>query len=134
MRFQVEAMDQLPLIAADPGRLRQVFSNLLANAIRHTPAGGEIIVTSSVDDEQITIKIRDSGEGIEPEQLSHLFDRFYRTDKSRARGTGGSGLGLAIVKALVETHQGTVSAESEGLNKGSTFTVRLPINTKNHSL
>jgi two-component system sensor histidine kinase BaeS len=127
IRFRVDNMDRLPHLSADPGRLRQVFSNLLANAIHHTPPGGEIVVSSTVEGKQIVLTIRDTGEGIAPEQLPHLFDRFYRADTSRTRDTGGSGLGLAIVKALVEIHQGKVVAESAGHNKGSTFTVRLPM-------
>ena len=127
IRFRVDKMDRLPHLSADPGRLRQVFSNLLANAIHHTPPGGEIVVSSAIEGEQIVLTIRDSGEGIAPERLPHLFDRFYRADTSRTRDTGGSGLGLAIVKALVEIHQGKVVAESAGHNKGSTFTVRLPM-------
>jgi two-component system sensor histidine kinase BaeS len=125
--FHVDMMDGLPVLLADPSRLRQVFSNLLDNAIRHTPPNGEIVVSSAIEGDQIALTIRDSGEGIAPEQLRHLFDRFYRTDASRTRDTGGSGLGLAIVKALVETHEGEISAESAGHNKGSTFTVRLPM-------
>ncbi|MEM7798414.1 MAG: ATP-binding protein [Chloroflexota bacterium] len=124
--FRVEAMDGLPDLLADPGRLRQVFSNLLANAIRHTPSGGEIVVSSVVNGDQVSLTIQDSGEGISSDQLPHLFDRFYRADASRARDTGGSGLGLAIVRALVEMHRGDVWAESAGHNKGSLFTVRLP--------
>ena len=127
IRFHVDAMDRLPQISADPSRLRQVFSNLLDNAIRHTPPNGEVVVSSTVEENHIALTIRDSGEGIAPEQLTHLFDRFYRTDSSRTRSTGGSGLGLAIVKALVETHQGEITAESAGRNKGSSFTVRLPM-------
>jgi signal transduction histidine kinase len=127
IQLSVEEMDHLPKIHADSGRLRQVFSNLLANAIEHTSSGGEIIVSSAIEEEQITLEIRDTGEGIPPEQLPHLFDRFYRVDTSRTRDTGGSGLGLAIVKALVEIHHGKVLAESAGPNKGSTFTVILPI-------
>jgi two-component system sensor histidine kinase BaeS len=131
IQFRVEKMDRLPNIQADPGRLRQVFGNLLANAINHTPSGGEIIVSSAVGEEKISIEIRDTGEGISPEQIHHLFDRFYRVDTSRTRDTGGSGLGLAIVKALVEIHQGKVLAESAGHNKGSAFTVILPIYPNN---
>ena len=127
IRFRVDAMDRLPPISADPSRLRQVFSNLLSNAIRHTPPGGEIVVSSAIEGEHIALKITDTGEGIAPEHLPHMFDRFYRADTSRTRDTGGSGLGLAIVKALVEIHQGKVLAESAGLNKGSTITVRLPL-------
>ncbi len=127
IQLSVEGMDHLPKIHADSGRLRQVFSNLLANAIEHTPPGGEIIVSSVIEEEQIALEIRDTGEGITPEQIPHLFDRFYRVDTSRTRDTGGSGLGLAIVKALVEIHHGKVLAEFAGPNKGSTFTVTLPI-------
>jgi signal transduction histidine kinase len=131
IQFRVDKMDRLPHLRADPGRLRQVFSNLLANAIHHTPPGGEIIVLGAIEGDQIVLTIRDTGEGIPPEQLPHLFDRFYRVDTSRKRDTGGSGLGLAIVKALVEIHQGTVLAESAGHNKGSTFKVILPIHPEN---
>lgn len=127
IRFRVDTMDQLPNLSADPGRLRQVFSNLLANAIRYTPPGGEIVVSSAIEGEEIVLTIRDTGEGIAPEQLPHLFDRFYRADTSRTRDTGGSGLGLAIVKALVEIHQGKILAESAGHNKGSTITIMLPM-------
>jgi signal transduction histidine kinase len=127
IKFRVDKMNPLPHLQADPSRLRQVFSNLLANAIHHTPPGGEIIVSGGIEEEHIVLTIRDTGVGIPPEQLPHLFDRFYRVDTSRKRDTGGSGLGLAIVKALVEIHQGKVFAESAGHNKGSTFTVRLPM-------
>jgi two-component system sensor histidine kinase BaeS len=127
IQFHVDKMDGLPHLSADPGRLRQVFSNLLDNAIRHTPPGGEIVVSSAINGEHIILTIRDSGEGVAPEQLPYLFDRFYRSDTSRTRDTGGSGLGLAIVQALVELHQGEIWVESAGHNKGSTFTVRLPM-------
>lgn len=127
IRFHVEAMDRLPNLSADPGRLRQLFSNLLANAIRHTPHGGKVVVSGEVQGTAIALTIQDNGEGIAPEQLPHLFDRFYRADTSRTRDTGGSGLGLAIVKALVETHKGEITAESAGYNKGSRFTVKLPM-------
>ncbi|MEM7332672.1 MAG: ATP-binding protein [Chloroflexota bacterium] len=127
IRFGIETMDGLPSISADPSRMRQIFSNLLANAIQHTPADGEVIVSTVIEGDKIALSIRDSGAGITAEQLPHLFDRFYRTDSSRARDSGGSGLGLAIVKALVETHNGEVTAVSAGLNQGSTFTVKLPI-------
>jgi signal transduction histidine kinase len=88
-------------------------------------------VSSNFEEEKISIKIRDTGEGISSEQISHLFDRFYRVDTSRTRDTGGTGLGLAIVKALVEIHDGKVYVESTGQNKGSTFTVILPIHPEN---
>ncbi|MEM7110860.1 MAG: ATP-binding protein [Chloroflexota bacterium] len=125
--FTVDIPPDLPSITADSSRLRQLFSNLLANAFRHTPTGGEVAVTASADDQQVSLAIRDSGEGISGEHLAHLFDRFYRVDASRSRDTGGSGLGLAIAKAMVEAHQGTITAVSAGHNQGSTFTIALPL-------
>ncbi|GAA2678209.1 MULTISPECIES: HAMP domain-containing sensor histidine kinase [Actinosynnema] len=110
---------------ADPVRLRQVLDNLLANAIRHVPPGGRIDVTAHRDGEEAVIEVADTGTGIAPEDLPHVFDRFWRAEKSRSRRTGGSGLGLAIVRKLVEAHGGTVSATSDP-GRGSVFTVRLP--------
>ena len=117
----------LPSIVADEGRVRQVLSNLISNALRHTPAGGTILVESTCDQGEITLRVRDTGEGIVPDHLPFLFDRFYRTDKSRTRETGGSGLGLAVVKALVSSLGGTVAVASEGINRGATFTVTFPV-------
>src|SRR5262249_51456473 len=114
-------------ITLDGVRMRQVLHNLLSNALRHTPHDGEISVSSSVEDSVVLIAVTDTGDGLEPDQLSAVFDRFYRTDKSRSRDTGGTGLGLAIVSALVATHGGTVTASSAGRGKGSTFTIRLPV-------
>ncbi len=116
----------LPLVDADPVRLGQVLRNLLDNAIAHTPRGGRIAVSVVRADGGVEITVRDSGEGIAPEHLSRVFDRFYRTDGSRARATGGAGLGLSIVKHLVEAHGGRVRAESEP-GRGSTFAVLLPL-------
>ncbi|MEM7802226.1 MAG: ATP-binding protein [Chloroflexota bacterium] len=123
----VSAPASLPSIPADPGRLRQTFSNLLSNALRHTPAGGTIRVVCQQDDEFAVVTVADSGEGIAAEQLPYLFDRFYRADQSRTRDTGGSGLGLAIVRAIVEAHGGTIRADSAGLGKGSQFVMRLSV-------
>jgi len=121
--------DELTSIEADEVRLRQILSNLLSNAIRHTPKGGDVRVQSKLTDGgEIVISVTDTGEGIAAEHLPHLFDRFYRTDKSRQRETGGSGLGLAIVKALAESMGGFATGTSEGINKGSTFSVILPQN------
>ncbi|NTU79993.1 MAG: HAMP domain-containing protein [Chloroflexales bacterium] len=117
----------LPLVVADPGRLRQVLFNLLTNALRHTPAGGAVAVTAMSDGAQVRLEVGDSGEGLTPDQLEMVFERFYRTDSSRSRETGGSGLGLAIVKAICEAHGGGVQARSAGKGRGSTFTVTLPI-------
>ncbi|MGB1251468.1 MAG: sensor histidine kinase [Candidatus Promineifilaceae bacterium] len=119
------------LVQADTGRLRQIITNLVGNAIRHTPHGGQILLHLSDTETQATIAVTDSGEGIAQEHLEHLFDRFYRADKSRTRGTGGSGLGLAIARALIEGHDGTIAAESAGVGKGSTFTIQLPKTNRN---
>ncbi len=120
----------LPSLHIDEGRLRQVLHNLLANALRHTPHGGHVTISISIDREtdHIQIAITDSGEGIAPEHLPHLFDRFYRTDKSRTRDShqGGTGLGLAIVKAIIEAHGGQITAKSDGLGYGSSFIISLP--------
>jgi len=117
----------LPAIQADQGRFRQVLHNLLANALRHTPTGGSVTISARQLHEHVEIAIADSGEGISPQQLPHIFDRFYRTDKARSRDRGGTGLGLAIVKAIIEAHHGQVAAKSEGVGKGSTFLLELPI-------
>jgi signal transduction histidine kinase len=113
-------------IDADPGRLRQGLGNLIGNALRYTPAGGQVTVSAFAAEGQATITVGDTGTGIAAEHLPHLFDRFYRADPSRSRETGGRGLGLAITRHLVEAHGGTIEARSaEGT--GSTFTIRLPL-------
>jgi signal transduction histidine kinase len=119
----------LPLISADPDRLSQVTHNLLSNALRHTPPGGKISLQAGCDEEmdQVWLEVSDTGEGIAPNQLPYVFDRFYRADPARSRGTGGSGLGLAIVRAIVEAHGGRVNVASDGVpGQGTTFSVHLP--------
>ena len=113
-------------IEADRVRVRQALHNLLANALRHTPAGGTITITVRPEAAGAALSVADTGEGIDPEALVHVFDRFYRTDPSRSRESGGSGLGLAIVKALVEAQGGTVEAASPGPGQGSVFTLHFP--------
>ncbi|WP_063760857.1 sensor histidine kinase [Streptomyces aureocirculatus] len=116
-----------PWLTADPLRLRQAIGNLVSNAIRHTPEGGEVtVLCRPVDGSSVVIEVADTGTGIAAEDLPHVFDRFWRADKSRTRATGGSGLGLAIVRNLVQAHGGTVQAHST-LGKGTTFTVTLPV-------
>ncbi len=110
----------------DPLRIRQVFFNLLSNALRHTPPGGRIRVLGSHSADGITLIFEDTGEGLTAEQLASVFNRFYRVDKSRSRETGGTGLGLAIVKAIVEAHGGSITAFSAGKGQGSRFTIVLP--------
>ena len=126
VHFTTSLPANLPAITADPIRLRQIFTNLLANALRHTPSGGRITVQVSHQAGIVTLTIADDGDGIAPEHLPHLFDRFYRTDRSRNRETGGTGLGLAIVKALVEEHGGKITAVSSGIGQGSMFTLSFP--------
>jgi CheY-like chemotaxis protein len=113
-------------VGGDPLRLQQVVVNLLSNAVKFTPTGGRIEVGLASTGSQAEIRVTDTGQGIAPEFIPHLFDRFSQADHSSSRRHGGIGLGLAIVKALVEQHGGTVQADSGGLGKGATFTVRIP--------
>jgi signal transduction histidine kinase len=118
-------------VTADPDRLDQVISNLVANALRHTSSGGEIHITATSFNDDVVIAIEDTGEGIAPEDLPQVFNRFWRKDKSRERqASGGHGLGLAIAQQLVHAHNGSISVESE-LGIGTKFTIRLP--GDNHS-
>jgi signal transduction histidine kinase len=113
------------VVQADPMRLRQMLGNLVANAVRHTPADGTITVRAYPDGDAGVIEVSDTGSGIAPDDLPHVFDRFWRAEKSRNRATGGSGLGLAIVRKLAEAHDGTVTVESVS-GQGATFRLRLP--------
>jgi signal transduction histidine kinase len=117
----------VPLIPLDTARIRQVLHNLVGNALQYTPTQGTIMLGAKVQDHELHIIVQDSGIGIAPEHLAHVFDRFYRVDFSRSRGTGGSGLGLAIVKAITEIHGGHVVAHSDGINQGASFTLTFPI-------
>lgn len=115
-------------VLVDPQRMAQVLGNLLDNALRHTPPGGTVKLTVGQPDRRwVELKVGDTGEGIDPAHLPHVFERFYRADAARARSRGGSGIGLTISRALVEAHGGRLSASSEGLGAGATFTVRLPV-------
>jgi len=93
-------------VQGDRARLMQVLQNLLANALRHTPAGGSVTVTMQRKPGTVTLALQDTGDGIDPAHLPHIFDRFYRTDRARDRDAGGAGLGPAIVQVLVEVHGG----------------------------
>lgn len=108
----------------DADKIKQVFENIFANALRYTDSGGKVSVSAYRDDKNIVVKFCDSGIGIDEKDLPHIFERFYRADKSRTRATGGRGLGLAIAKAIVEAHGGKISVSSTP-NKGSTFTVEI---------
>jgi two-component system sensor histidine kinase BaeS len=115
-----------PGLVADPLRLRQAVGNLVSNGIRHTPEGGSVTVGARRDGPRTLIEVTDTGAGISSENLPHVFERFWRAEKSRSRQTGGSGLGLAIVRQLVEAHGGTVTVAST-FGAGSVFTIRLPM-------
>ena len=115
------------LLWADRQRMAQVLNNLLDNALRHTPAGGHVILTTVRAGSDVVFTVADDGEGIAAEHLPHLFERFYRADSARDRGRGGSGIGLAIAKALTEAHGGHISVASRGPGHGTTFTVTVPI-------
>jgi signal transduction histidine kinase len=115
------------VINGDPGRLQQIVWNLLANAIKFTPRGGRVQVVVARVNSHVEIRVSDTGEGIAPEFLPQAFERFRQADASPSRTHGGLGLGLAVVKQLVELHGGKVTAASEGLGRGATFTVHLPL-------
>ena len=126
LKSQVEA--GLPELFVDSDRIQQVLHNLLGNALQFTPPDGQVLVTVAKDGDQIRFSVKDSGIGISEEHLAHIFERFYRADKSRSRNKGGgSGIGLTIAKSLVEAHGGRIWAESAGKNLGSIFTFTLPM-------
>ena len=123
--LELSAAPDLPSVSVDSGRIAQVLGNLLGNAIRHTPAGGRVSLDVSPRADGVVFAVADTGEGISAEDLPHVFDRFYRGDRSRTRGTGGSGLGLAIARQIVEAHGGRIWAESTP-GRGSRFSFALP--------
>ncbi|WP_330472909.1 HAMP domain-containing sensor histidine kinase [Terrabacter sp. C0L_2] len=114
-------------VVADPERVGQVLANLLANALRHTPAGGEVILSATQSGGEVRVVVRDSGEGLEPDQLTHVFERFYRGDAARTRDARGSGVGLTIAKAIAQAHGGRLTVTSPGRGHGATFTLSLPV-------
>jgi signal transduction histidine kinase len=124
--LDVQLPDNMPPVSIDSGRIRQVLQNLLANAFGHTPAKGGITLHAQANAEAVTITVHDTGDGIAPEHLPHIFDRFYRADPARNRDRGGAGLGLAIARAIVESHGGNITVTSAP-KQGSTFTVSLPL-------
>ncbi len=117
------------VVHGDATRLQQTIWNLVSNAIKFTRAGGQVIVRVHREGKHAEITVRDTGIGITPEVLPHVFDRFSQGDSSLTRPFGGLGLGLAIVRHLVELHGGSVHASSAGTNRGAEFVVRLPIHS-----
>jgi signal transduction histidine kinase len=125
--LRIAAPTGLPAVSADVDRAVQVLTNLLTNALRYTPAPGQVEVSVTREVSMLAFQVRDTGVGIAPENLSRVFERFYRVEKSRTRALGGSGIGLTIAKALVEAMHGTMRVESAGLGQGSAFTFTLPL-------
>ena len=125
VKLRVEILGKILDIKADKSRLTQCLNNLLINAVQHTPKGLTVLVQVSSASDEVFVSVKDCGEGIAPEYLDYVFDRFYRTDAARSRDTGGTGLGLAISRAIVEAHGGELSAQSEGIGSGSTFKIKL---------
>lgn len=117
------------LLDADVDRLGQVLTNLLDNALRHTPSGGHVLLSAVRVGERLRITVRDDGEGIPAEHLPRIFDRFYRADTARDRAHGGSGVGLSIARSIADAHGGSVSARSDGPAQGTVLAVELPVVT-----
>jgi signal transduction histidine kinase len=146
IEFVLQVSPDLPDINVDPDRMMQVLSNLVSNALRHTHPGGKITILSSMSnqpavmdaelaiDRWLQITITDTGEGIDPQVLPYIFDRSYRADHARPENKGESGLGLTIAHSIILMHRGELSADSDGLGKGTTFKIRLPLvnNPENH--
>lgn len=130
VRLNVEVAERVPPVHVDAARITQVLQNLLANALRHTGEAGQITVKIEPNTTTVHLTIADTGEGIPPEHLPHIFDRFYRADPARSRDRGGAGLGLAIARAIVEAHGGQISVSSAGVpGQGSQFLLKLPVVT-----
>lgn len=125
IRLQLDCPAGLPNLTIDPDRMAQLLANLLDNALRHTPAGGQITLAAAHHPPHLILTVSDTGNGIAPQELPHIFDRFYRGDKSRNRQSGGSGLGLAIAKSIVQAHGGQITAKSDP-GRGTQFTIHLP--------
>lgn len=136
VRLETNLPDHLPAVLGEEDRLIQVLVNIVGNALKYTSEGGQVEITCKASssarpqDRMLTVAVKDSGLGISAEHLPHVFTRFYRVDKSRARASGGSGVGLTIAKSIVEAHGGKIWVESEGEGKGSVFFFTLPLATE----
>ncbi len=126
INLEVRLPESLPQVYADVGLIERVLSNLMENALRYTPQEGRITIEISQEQDNMRVAVEDTGCGIEEDELPHIFDRFYRVEKSRARATGGSGLGLAIVKKIMEIHNTSISVDSQ-VNVGTRFSFTLEV-------
>jgi signal transduction histidine kinase len=124
--LHVCAEPDLPDIVADPERMVQVLGNLVTNALRHTPSGGQVTLCARSQENAVALVVQDTGTGIAPDALPHIFDRFYRGDPARSQQDSESGLGLAIARSIVEAHGGTIEVQSE-LGRGTAFTILMPV-------
>lgn len=125
VRIEGQVSQQVDLVTLDPQKIERVLANLISNAIRHTPEGGRVTIDARRSNGQVRVSVSDTGEGIAAHDLPHVFERFYRGEKSRSRSAGGAGLGLAIAKGIVEAHGGTIEVASR-IGQGTTFTFTLP--------
>lgn len=127
LELRVDVADGLPFVQADADRAVQVLTNLLSNALRYTPAPGQVVIRVTGESGFVKFAVADTGLGLAPEDLAQVFERFFRVEKSRSRVLGGSGVGLTISRALVEAMQGRIWGESAGIGRGSTFAFTLPV-------
>jgi len=126
LQLQIHVPENLPPVMVDPTRAVQILTNLLVNALRYTPVPGRVEVAVSCAEGMVAFRVSDTGVGLSTEQLAHIFERFYRVDKSRSRAFGGSGIGLTIAQSLAQAMGGEILVESAGLGQGSSFTLTLP--------
>jgi len=126
LELVIHVPEDLPQVMADPTRAVQILTNLLVNALRYTPAPGRVEVAVSREEDMVAFRVSDTGVGLTPDHISHLFERFYRVDRSRSRAFGGSGIGLTIAHSLAQAMGGEIRAESAGPGQGSSFTLTLP--------
>lgn len=126
LEFRLDSLESRPTVLADASALRRVLLILLDNAVKYTPAGGSVSLSATVTGSRLHIDVSDTGIGIGGEDLPHIFERFYRADKSRSRDSGGSGLGLALAKWIADAHQAAITVQS-AVNRGSTFRLDLPL-------
>jgi two-component system sensor histidine kinase BaeS len=125
--LETDVPENLPLVRADEDRMDEVLLNLVGNALQYTPPGGRVRLSARREGDRVRLSVEDTGIGIPAEHLPHVFERFYRVDRSRSRAAGGSGIGLTIARHLVEAHGGEIRAASEGPGHGSTFSFTLPV-------